>query len=184
MRKPIAVVINWFGPYTYEEAIKAAKTDYDDGLYVVIGREPNQKKDRFQYIGIANNLHQRLLQQKGLFNAFSQKCELWLGESASTRIPGKKIGNKNPAIDLAESAHIYFLQPPLNVNKSVYPPKSEITVVNRWWNTDYDTPRKLRPIDDWPDMIDYYGKEYCAKLVWSKLKRGRIQWYSKDELNE
>ncbi|MDP8238306.1 MAG: hypothetical protein P9X24_04370 [Candidatus Hatepunaea meridiana] len=182
MRKPIAVVINWYGPYTYKKAIAAAKRDFDDGIYVALGRQPFEKKDKFQYIGIANNLHDRLLKPRDLYDILSQKCILWLGESATTGIPGKRIGNINPALDLAEWAHIFFLKPPLNDRKSHNPPKSGITVVNRWLHPDYETRYKRRPHPDWPDLIDYWGYEYGARLVRLNRTLGRIEKVSPEEL--
>ena len=58
--KAIVAVIEWYGPYTFEEAQKASKFDYDDGLYVVVGKRKNKQLNLLQYIGIATYLNSRL----------------------------------------------------------------------------------------------------------------------------
>ena len=69
-------------------------------------------------------------------------------------------------LDLSEWAHAYFLQLPHNNKKKATPPDRAITVYNRWWKRDFVTPYKRRPHNSWPDMIDYVGPDYDAKLVW------------------
>ena len=72
-------------------------------------------------------------------------------------------------LDLVEWAHIYTLQLPLNDKKKVNPPDHSTTIYNRWWQKDYETSCKQRPHKDWPDLIDYMGKEFeeeKVKLVW------------------
>jgi hypothetical protein len=182
MRKPVSAVINWFGPYTYEEAIAATRLDYGAGLYAAIGRCAYEKTDKFQYIGVSNNLHNRLQKPRGLYDLLSQKCILWLGEMASTLVPGKGIGGRNAALDLAESAHIFFMQPPLNTQKTMSAPTGEVTITNRWWKPDYVTPRKRKPWPEWPDIIEYWGPEYGARLVYLRYTRGSIVSYAPEDL--
>ena len=89
----------------------------------------------------------------------SKLSEIWLGEVASIGIPGKKKQATDLRLDLSEWCHSYFLQLPLNDKKTVNPPKEPVTIINRWWFTDYETKRNRRPHPDWPDIIDYWGKE-------------------------
>jgi hypothetical protein len=91
---------------------------------------------------------------------------IWLGEVISPRTPGKKMKVTDRMLDLAEWAHAYFLQLPLNDRKKATPPDFPITVYNRWWHSDLETPYLRRPHIDWPDIIDFLGMEYQAKLVW------------------
>ncbi|GBE30159.1 MAG TPA: hypothetical protein ENH10_10380 [Bacteroidetes bacterium] len=175
-RKPIAVVINWFGPYSYRGAIHAARDDgYTDGLYLAIGRQKFDKKDRVQYVGVSNNLYKRIKPIHPTLKLIDQKLILWLGEVASTGIPGKQIAGKSPALEMAEWAHVYFIDPILNDKKRMNPPSSPVTVINRWWHSDYETPWKRKPHADWPDMIDYWGKEFGARLVHLRRTRGSIK---------
>ena len=69
-------------------------------------------------------------------------------------------------LDLAEWAHIYFLQLPLNEKKKARPPDRPITVLNRWWKTDYETPIQKPPHPSWPNLIDFLDDGYDTRLVW------------------
>ncbi len=63
---------------------------------------------------------------------------------------------------------IYFVKPALNKKKTMSPPKRPVTVLNRWWKTDFETPWVHRQHRDWPDLIDYLGPDLKAKVVWFK----------------
>ena len=54
MKSPIAVV-DWYGPYTLEEAQECA-SDYGDGVYMAIGKCAKQKLTRLQYFGLTSNV--------------------------------------------------------------------------------------------------------------------------------
>ncbi|MCI5120605.1 MAG: hypothetical protein D3908_05330 [Candidatus Electrothrix sp. AUS4] len=182
--KHIAIVIDWYGPYSsLEEARAALNADYEDGLYMVIGKIPYQREDpTLQYIGISKKLRSRVGNNHHKLGAISKLSGIWLGEVASTGIPGKKKQATDLRLDLSEWCHSYFLQLPLNDKKTVNPPKEPVTVMNRWWFTDYETKRNRRPHPDWPDIIDYWGKEYGAKLSWlGRVSGGRcIVWRPDD----
>lgn len=164
--KSIVAVIDWYGPYSLEAAQFSSKFDYDDGLYVVIGKTKGQRLKRIQYIGIATDLHRRLCCNHHAIPEVSREAELWLGEVASPRTPGKKMKVTDRLLDLAEWVHVYLLELPLNVKKKSSPPDREVIVYNRWWQKDYETPYKKRPHKDWPDFLEYGGLEYGSKVVW------------------
>ena len=164
--KSLIAIIEWFGPYTLDEAQSASKFDYDDGLYMVIGKLKGQRKSRLQYVGIANDLRSRLVGDHHKLPEVSREQTIWLGEVASPRTPGRKIKVTDRMLDLAEWAHAYFLQLPLNDKKTRTPPDRGIVIYNRWWRTDYETPHLRRPHGDWPDLIDYDEDCDRAKVVW------------------
>lgn len=167
MSKYVSIIIDWYGPYNLEDAIKYSKKDYADGLYMAIGKIKNQKSlSKLQYIGISQELFNRLGRNHHKIKKLSQECEIWLGEVGSYGIPGKKEKVTDTQLDLAEWLHVYFLNLPLNSKKKKNPPSQFATVLNRWWFTDYETLRKKRPHCDWPDIIDFMGFEYGAKIVW------------------
>ncbi|MGM0703875.1 MAG: hypothetical protein ACQEUG_15955 [Pseudomonadota bacterium] len=167
MQKALTAIIDWYGPYSVEEAKEAAKQDYDDGLYMIIGRRKWQRGTHLQYIGLASNLYRRLHTTRYVQDQEEiTEHELWLGEVASPRTPGSKIKVTDKMLDLAEWTHAYFLQLPLNDKKRKSPPDTPIVTYNRWWRTDYETLYVKRPHADWPDMIDFIGYGYEAKVVW------------------
>jgi len=174
MAKHISIVIDWFGPYTKEEARSKARSDYGSGLYMLRGKVKYQKSpSELKYIGIAQELCSRIGNGHHIIPELEQECVIWLGEVASFGIPGKKKKVTDIQLDLAEWLHAYFLQLPLNTKKKINPPDLPATVLNRWWLKDYETPRKQRPYKDWPDVIDFLGREYGAKVVWFGIKLER-----------
>ena len=172
--KHVTVVIDWYGPYSsIPEARKAARNDYGDGLYMAVGKIKHQRGyKKLQYIGLSSTLAVRLSNGHKKLKLVSQKFELWMGEVGSTGIPGKKAQVTNVQLDLAEWAHSYFLELPLNNKKRRKPPKHPVTVLNRWWQSDYETKWRKRPHRDWPDIIDFWGVDYGARLGWFGSKSG------------
>jgi hypothetical protein len=164
--KSIFAIIEWYGPYTLEEAKFVSKSDYGDGLYMVIGKIKDEDSSRLQYIGIAKNINTRLNGQHHKIPNVIGDPYIWLGEIVSPRTPGRKIKVTDRMLDLAEWAHAYFLQLPLNTAKKKQPPDREIIVYNRWWQKDYITPYRKRPHNEWPDIIDFLGNQYNSKVVW------------------
>jgi len=81
----IAIVIDWFGPYRgLEEARAALKKDYEDGLYVGIGKVKHQKgRARIQYVGISKELLSRVCNAHHKLNQITRDQHIWLGEVAS-----------------------------------------------------------------------------------------------------
>lgn len=168
--KSITTIIDWYGPYTLEEAQRDSKFDYGDGLYVVIGKLKGQPSTHLQYVGIADDLSRRLNRKHhkipGIVTKSTSNPVFWLGEVGSPRSPGRKVKVTDRLLDLAEWAHIYFLQIPFNDKKKSRPPDKPIVVYNRWWKKDYETPLGRRPHKEWPDVIDYIDPELNAKMVW------------------
>lgn len=163
--KPVVALVEWFGPYTLDEAREAASKDFDDGLYVAIGPSGKEGTSHVQYVGLAKSLKIRL---KGKHHALPEvrDAQIWLGEVISSRTPGRKIKVTDRLLDLVEWAHAYFLQLPLNKMKRAKPPDAPIAVYNKWWQRNFEVPHKKRPHAEWPDLIDFFGSEYQAKLIW------------------
>ena len=44
MQKHVAIVVDWFGPYDLESAKKAAKENFENGLYLLVGKAKYQKR--------------------------------------------------------------------------------------------------------------------------------------------
>ena len=107
--KHVAIVIDWYGPYSLEEAKVATKEYFGEGLYFLIGKIKYPKKPKeLQYIGITKDLFTRIGSAHNKISELSQECSLWLGEVASFGIPGSKKKITNAQLDLAEWLHSYF----------------------------------------------------------------------------
>lgn len=161
----IGIVVDWRGPYNgIEGARKVTGSGYEDGLYLFIGKQKYQKSPpKLLYVGISDSLQDRLTPQHEKLSYIAGEPIIWLGEIASYGIPGRASQN---LLHLAVWATAYFLQLPLNSKKTYNPPNHPVTVVNRWWKKDYQTPRKQRPHPNWPDMIDFMGRGYGGRVGW------------------
>ncbi|TIS87702.1 hypothetical protein [Mesorhizobium sp.] len=160
------IAVDWFGPYDLEGAKKAANSDYGDGLYMCIGKRPYQRAPALQYVGIGIQVRTRLKEDHHKLQEVTKQRSMWLGEVVTAEPSGKKIKVTPATLDYAEWLHARFLRLPLNEKKTKGLPPRSVTVLNRWWRTDYATPRRKRPHPDWPDLIDYPSYGLPARLVW------------------
>lgn len=122
MEKHIAIVVDWFGPFSFEQARAIARAHFADGLYMLIGKVKYQKANpKLQYIAVAKGLYARLGRQHHAVPKLTRDLKIWLGEVASIGIPGRKRKVVHTQLDLAEWVHSYFLDLPLNERKIVNP---------------------------------------------------------------
>ena len=177
--KQVAIVVDWYGPFSEEEAIKYIKKEkIDHAIYTVIGKQKCKRgNDKIQYIGLSKQTYSRLLNHSKIEHV-TQNKQIWIGKISSFSVPGKKEKVTNIMTDLAEWAHVYFLKPALNRYKIINPPDKPVTVVNRWWKKD-NTPYINGVHKDWPTLIDYFGKVYGAYIAWSG-SRSPKRWKSDD----
>lgn len=148
-------------------AREATRKDFGAGAYVAIGKRKYQRSTSIQYIGISSSsLYQRLKEDHHKLRLITQDRTIWLGEVASTGISGPKRKRTDFLLDLVEWAHAFFLELPLNDRKRWMPPRRAVTVVNRWWGTDFNTPKRRRPRSDWPIVIDYPREGYPVRMSW------------------
>lgn len=166
MPKHLMIAVDWYGPYDLDAAWDAAKSDYAHALYMCLGRQPYQRGRAMQYIGIGNNVHTRLKEDHHKLQNVTHERQIWLGEVATAEPSGKKLKVTKATLDYAEWLHARFLQLPLNEKKTKALPPRSVTVMNRWFKTDYATPRRYRPHPDWPDLIDYPAYDMPARMVW------------------
>ena len=160
------ISIDWFGPYTLDGAAEAAKSDYDHALYMCIGKRKYERTAKLQYIGIGTNVTTRLKEDHHKLSHVTSERQMWLGEVSTAEPSGKKLKVTPATLDFAEWVYVRFLHPPLNVQKAVGLPPRSVTVLNRWFKTDYVTMRSNRPHPDWPDLLDYPDYGNPARLVW------------------
>jgi hypothetical protein len=163
--KHLAIVIDWYGPYSRQQAKEVSK-DFVDGLYLGIGKRRHQRSDAAPlYIGLSGTLAARIANHQTL-DKITREAKLWLGEISSSNVPGRRLKKTPATLDMTEWVHAYFLGFPLNIKKKKKPPTRPVTVLNRWWRCDYETPWVKRPNPLWPDLIDYMGPDLPARLVW------------------
>lgn len=167
MLKHLMIAINWYGPYQgIEIARSAAKRDYEDGLYLAIGRRLYERDIAPQYIGIGSSLHTRLTEDHHKLSQLKGTTTIWLGEVLTATPPGKAIKWTPAPLDYSEWLHAHFMCLPLNEKKTKSLPPRSVTVLNRWFKIDYETPYLKRPHSQWPDLIDFQSAELPARAVW------------------
>lgn len=180
--KQVAIVVDWYGPFVEDtEAISfTAHNNISHAIYTVIGKEKSKRGvDKIQYIGLSKQTSKRLANHTKIQHV-TQNRKIWIGVIGSFAISGQKTKITNTMTDLAEWAHIYFLQPELNGDKkSINPPDRPVTVVNRWWKKDKSTPYIKAVHKDWPTLIEYFGKEFGAYTAWSGNKTPK-RWAPND----
>ncbi len=164
--KHLMIAINWYGPYRdIDEARQRAREDYEHALYLAIGACEREAPVSLQYVGIGVAVHTRLNARHHKLSLIAYGRELWLGEIAAAEPSGKRLKATRTTLDFAEWLHARFLGLPLNERKTKQLPSRSVTVLNRWYDTDYETPRD-RPHPDWPDLIDYPDYDLPARAVW------------------
>jgi hypothetical protein len=61
MQKHVAIITDWYGPYSLSDAKGVARENFGAGAYVAFGKRRHQKSSsQFQYIGISSILAKRL----------------------------------------------------------------------------------------------------------------------------
>jgi hypothetical protein len=174
MPKHLMIAVDWFGPYDLNQAREAAKSDYEHALYMCLGLRRHQRTRALQYIGIGNSVHTRLQDDHHKLQKVTRERQIWLGEIATAEPSGKKLKVTKATLDYAEWLHARFLQLPLNEKKTKALPPRSVSVMNRWFKIDFETPRRNRPHRDWPDLIDYPGYDLPARMIWFG---GRQQYF-------
>jgi hypothetical protein len=103
--KQIAVVIDWYGPMTPEEATgEELQGEFPRGLYLATGRLSEKKLAKIVYVGIStNDLAKRLDNHHKVRNGNQVRIEqLWPGEVVSAGISGPKAKKTPVELDSAE----------------------------------------------------------------------------------
>lgn len=168
MAKRLVIGIDWFGPYTRFDVGQASR-NFGGGLYFAIGRlagKGNHKR-KPQYIGISSDLVGRAASARHhkLRELDQATASIWLGEIATAEPAGRRFHVTPTTLRFAEWLHVYFMTLPLNERLRENLPPKPVTVLNRWWKKD-NTPCLRRPHPDWPDLIDYAGRDFRARKVW------------------
>jgi hypothetical protein len=174
MQRHLMIAINWYGPYKdLDEARECARYDYEHGLYLAIGKCHGERTKRLQYIGIGKKIHTRLNNRHHKLPLIVREREVWLGEIATAEPSGKRLKATRTTLDFAEWLHARFLNLPLNEKKTKALPNRSVTVLNRWFGLDYETPKR-RPHKGWPDLIDYPDFDLPARSVWFGVRQRRF----------
>lgn len=123
---PISIIINWTGPYSFEQACEQEK----QGLYLVHGRNRNGKnpiRRKFLYCGISERKIGKRVSEHQCESYNHSENSWWIGRQA---FPKRK---SRTFLELAEWIIIYFAAPEHNWRKIQNPPSQEIFLINEWY---------------------------------------------------
>lgn len=129
-----------------------------------------------QYIGISSvNICKRLAPPHEKLDLLNQEMKIWLGQIATAEPAGKRAHVTFTTLRYAEWMHVYFLKLPLNERKKDYLPPRPVTVLNRWWKTDFNTPWLNHPHKDWPRFNRFRRfRISCSNRVVRSTERGNF----------
>ncbi len=128
------IIVQWRGPYTYEQLEANLELGQGSGLYLISGKVKYQKTDaEIKYCGITERgFLKRFNDENHKLWDIKREQQIWLG-TILTPEPTRTY------LERAEALIIYFWQPELNTRKKVTPPRPT-TVINYWLKED-GTPR-------------------------------------------
>lgn len=174
MAKHLVIAVDWYGPYKSLDEARGVIADFEAaGLYLALGRTEPEEPLGLQYVGISTTLATRVgngHHKLGLID----DIQIWLGEVGTARPSGRQIKKTPATLDYAEWLMAFFVRFPLNDKKTKNAPDVPVTLLNRWWKKDYETPYHRRPHPEWPDLIDYLGYYYPTKIVWFGKRMKRV----------
>jgi hypothetical protein len=154
---PIAVIVDWYGPYQKYESFTEAASDWGPDskvLYMGVKRKaPGGNLRSVDYIGLSTNPSIRFQNHHKLKEA--KLDEYYAGEISSAGIPGRRSKKTAPDLDFAEGALISMLQPSLNDRRKIAP-KNCIVVYSRFFDPDGEYEPQITPV--WfPSVIAYHS---------------------------
>ena len=176
VQKHFMVAVNWYGPYRdINDARRVAREQYAYGLYLAIGKTRRQRKSAMQYVGIGENVHLRLQKDHHKLQLIEREFSLWLGEISTAEPSGRKIQATRATLNYAEWLHARFLGLALNDKKTKKVPPRSVTILNRWYKVDGETPHH-RPHPSWPDLIDFPAYNLAARTVWFGARQRKFSF--------
>ena len=145
----IAVILDWFGPFTLGTPEAQDAINEFEGLktvYMVVNPDGN-----FEYIGVTMELGNDVPHCAAL--ATADGMSLFLGCIESQGIPGPVPANGLPRdLDLAGHALVRFLQPALN-QEHLGDPDVCVAVSSWFYGSDFTTP--VHPPTAFPTLMSY-----------------------------
>jgi hypothetical protein len=106
---PMAVIVDWYGPYSSKSDLRDAMSEWPAGtrtLYMGVKRG-----NVVNYVGLTNRPGSRLNNHEKL--AHPENIKFFCGEIVTRGVPGRRRTKCVSDLKTAEHALIAYLQPPL-----------------------------------------------------------------------
>ena len=147
---PIAVIVDWYGPYTSKAALRDEMRCWASGtrsLYMGIKRG-----NIVNYIGLTNRPESRMNNHEKL--AHPDNVKFFCGEIVTRGIGGRRATKCKTDLKLAEHALIAYLKPAQNATLSKRNLDDCVVLYSRFFDgVDGETPRN--PLPKFPRVIAY-----------------------------
>lgn len=131
---PIAVIVDWYGPYRkYESFVRAASHWGPNSKVLYMGisyRDDGTNLASVKYIGLSTNPSTRFNNHPKLRS--EDVDGYYVGEITTAGIPGRRQKKTAPDLYAAEGALIAMVQPDLNSNRKK-PPEDCVVVYSRFF---------------------------------------------------
>ena len=149
---PIAVIIDWYGPYwnleALEEAMKEDWAEVPRAVYMALA-----SGNTYQYIGLTTNPTRRI-NRHHVKLADRDNTKFFVGEIVTQGISGRRRVRTPPDLRLAETTLIRCLQPALNERKIRYDPDDCVSIFSCFYDPqDYET--AIFPLKKFPLHIGF-----------------------------
>ena len=166
---PVAVVVDWYGPYTglgaLRDVVQAEWLGVPRVLYMALARW-----NRYQYVGLTTNPGNRIHEGHDQLNHEDNE-RFYIGEIVTQGITGPRNGGQPPDLRLAEHALINFLQPALNRNKKCSEPGDRVSIFSCFYRPrsragDYES--AANPLPKFPTVLAY--NPFSRRWFWEADK--------------
>jgi hypothetical protein len=158
---PIAVIIDWYGPYTSLESFRAVVkkdwTSVSKCIYMTYGRG-----NIANYVGLTSRPAGRFANHPNVESP--DNIRYFIGEIITQGIFGRRSKKTKPDLDLAEHALICSLMPKFNVNRRYQNLTDCISIFSRFFDgSDYEKP--INPLPKFPKLIAYnsWSEQWTVK---------------------
>lgn len=147
---PIAVIVDWYGPYKSKEMLRKEMRCWNSGvkaLYMGVKRG-----NIVNYVGLTSEPATRLNNHEKL--AHPDNIRFFCGEVVSQGVGGRRHTKCKTDLRLAEHALIAYLQPAQNGVLSKRDLDDCVVVYSRFFDKDrFETP--INPLPKFPHVIAY-----------------------------
>ena len=148
---PIAVIVEWYGPYDSLEDLKNAVKDEWEGkwrtLYMALA-----DWNKYQYVGLTEYPLNRF--NSHIYLNREDNKTFYIGHIVTQGITGPRNGGQPPDLKLAERALIRFLQPVLNTDKKDKDPEDFISIFSYFYDPENDD-FASNPLPKFPKVLAY-----------------------------
>jgi hypothetical protein len=137
---PLAVIVDWYGPYHNFDAFKNELSFWENGtrtLYMAVG-----PYNVVKYVGLTEAPSSRPNNHK--LRDYPD-LNFYVGEVVTQGISGRKLTRHKPDLAAAEHALIWWLQPEYNIQKKQTAPQDCVSVFSRFFDVDGEKPVALLP---------------------------------------